>query len=234
MKEILISLQCLAKVAEYHIIGWLTLSRDAQVWIGTIIQLNNIRIMENSKGLKLVVLLVAMLAIWNTYSIETVDRGSILDFQSDSLEISDDAVYARIAFLEEAVAELQSTVMSQQSKIDRLLSSSPSVSRNTISPKKAESAASKPKVDVKVRVENRYVQQKAILPESKEGCIGVVVVEVKMNKLGMVGSATVASGTTITDEDVLYSCKEAALKTDFAYNPEAPETSIGAITYTFL
>ena len=42
--------------------------------------------MENSKGLKLVVLLVALLAIWNTYRIETVDGGSILDFQSDSLE----------------------------------------------------------------------------------------------------------------------------------------------------
>ena len=54
-----------------------------------------------------------------------------------------------------------------------------------------------------------------------------------MNQLGMVGSATVASSTTIMDEDVLYSCKEAALKTDFAYNPDAPKTSIGTITYTF-
>ena len=57
--------------------------------------------------------------------------------------------------------------------------------------------------------------------------------KVKMNQLVMVGSATVASGTTIIDEDVLYSCKEAALKTDFAYNPDAPKTSIGTITYTF-
>ena len=57
--------------------------------------------------------------------------------------------------------------------------------------------------------------------------------KVKMNQLGMVGSATVASGTTIIDADVLYSCKEAALKTDFAYNPDAPKTSIGTITYTF-
>jgi len=44
--------------------------------------------MENSKGLKLVVLLIALLAIWNTYRIETVDGGSILDFQSDSLEVA--------------------------------------------------------------------------------------------------------------------------------------------------
>ena len=31
--------------------------------------------MENSKGIKLVVLLIAMLAIWNTYRIETVNGG---------------------------------------------------------------------------------------------------------------------------------------------------------------
>ena len=50
----------------------------------------------------------------------------------------------------------------------------------------------------------------------------------------MVGSVDiVTSGTDINDEDVLYSCKEAALKTHFAFNPEAPETSIGTITYIF-
>ena len=188
--------------------------------------------MENSKGLKLVVLLVALLAIWNTYRIETVDGGSILDFQSDSLEVAEDDVYGRIAFLEEQVAELQSTVASQQSKIDRLSSNRPSTGNGSTSTKPVRTTTSKPKVDAKVRVENRYVQNKPTLPEAKAGCTGVVVIEVKMNSLGMVGSATVASGTTITDEDVLYSCKEAALKTDFAYNPDT-RTSIGTITYTF-
>ena len=188
--------------------------------------------MENSKGLKLVVLLVAMLAIWNTFRIETVDGGSILDFQSDSLEVAENDVFGRIAILEEQVAELQSTVMAQQNKIDRISSSRTSTTRST-TPSKPARAASKPKVEAKVRVENRYVQNRATLPDAKAGCTGVVVIEVKMNQLGMVGSATIASGTTITDEDVLYSCKEAALKTDFAYNPEAPRTSIGTITYTF-
>lgn len=188
--------------------------------------------MENSKGLKLVVLLVALLAIWNTYRIETVDGESILDFQSDSLEVAEDDVYGRIAILEEQVAELQSTVASQQSKIDRLSSSRPSTGKGSTSTKPARTTTSKPKVEAKVRVENRYVQNKPTLPKSKAGCTGVVVIEVKMNSLGMVGSATVASGTTITDEDVLYSCKEAALKTDFAYNPDT-RTSIGTITYTF-
>ena len=189
--------------------------------------------MENSKGIKLVVLLVAMLAIWNTYRIETVNGGSILDFQSESLEVAEDDVLGRIAILEETVAELQSTVMSQQSKLDRLSSSRPSTEKVTTSSKPARTSASKPKVEAKVRVENRYVQNKPTLPEAKAGCTGVVVIEVKMNQLGMVGSASVASGTTITDEDVLYSCKEAALKTDFAFNPEAPQTSVGTITYTF-
>ena len=181
--------------------------------------------MENSKGLKLVVLLVALLAIWNTYRIETVEGGSILDFQSDSLEVAEDDVFGRIAILEEQVSELQS-------KIDRLSSSQSSTGKSTTSTRPTRTTASKPKVEAKVRVENRYVQHKPALPEAKAGCTGVVIIEVKMNSLGMVGSATVASGTTITDEDVLYNCKEAALKTDFAYNPDT-RTSVGTITYTF-
>ena len=181
--------------------------------------------MENSKGLKLVVLLVALLAIWNTYRIETVEGGSILDFQSDSLEVAEDDVFGRIAILEEQVSELQS-------KIDRLSSSQSSTGKSTTSTRPTRTTASKPKVEAKVRVENRYVQHKPALPEAKAGCTGVVVIEVKMNSLGMVGSATVAGGTTITDEDVLCSCQEAALKTDFAYNPDT-RTSVGTITYTF-
>ena len=181
--------------------------------------------MENSKGLKLVVLLVALLAIWNTYRIETVEGGSILDFQSDSLEVAEDDVFGRIAILEEQVSELQS-------KIDRLSSSQSSTGKSTTSTRPTRTTASKPKVEAKVRVENRYVQHKPALPEAKAGCTGVVVIEVKMNSLGMVGSATVAGGTTNTDEDVLCSCQEAALKTDFAYNPDT-RTSVGTITYTF-
>ena len=111
--------------------------------------------MENSKGIKLVVLLVAMLAIWNTYRIETVNRESILDFQSDSLEVAEDDVFGRIAILEEQVAELQSTIMSQQSKIDRLSSSRSSTGKSTTSTRPTRTTASKPKVEAKVRVENR-------------------------------------------------------------------------------
>ena len=124
--------------------------------------------MENSKGLKLIVLLVAMLAIWNTYRIETVKDGSLLDFQSDSLEVSEDDVYARLAILEEEVAELRSIVASQQSKIERLSSSRSSTGKST-SPSKPARSASKPKVESKVRVEIRYVQNKVALPDAKAG-----------------------------------------------------------------
>jgi hypothetical protein len=54
-----------------------------------------------------------------------------------------------------------------------------------------------------------------------------------MNRVGIVSKATVNTGTTITDEEILDACKEAALKTSFGYNPEAPDHSIGTITYTF-
>ncbi len=54
-----------------------------------------------------------------------------------------------------------------------------------------------------------------------------------MNRVGIVSKATVNSGTTITDEEILDACKEAALKTSFGYNPEAPDHSVGTITYTF-
>ena len=188
--------------------------------------------MENSKGLKLVVLLVAILGIWNTYRIEVNNESLNLTAQSDTLEVSENDLSARIAILEAEIDNLKKTVNALQNKIDRLSSSSPSTG-NKPSTTKATGSASTPKVEAKVRVENRYVQNKVILPQVKSSCTGVVVIEVKMNQLGMVGSATVASGTTITDEDIIYSCKEAALKTDFAYNPEAPQTSIGTITYTF-
>ena len=103
--------------------------------------------MENSKGLKLVVLLLALLAIWNTYRIETADGGSILDFQSDSLEVAEDDVYGRIAILEEQVAELQNTVLSQQSMIERLSSNRPSTGRNSSS--NQTRTAPKPKVEAR-------------------------------------------------------------------------------------
>ena len=88
-------------------------------------------------------------------------------------------------------------------------------------------------VTAKVKVENRYVSGKTYVPNVTSGPIGVVVVNVSMDNIGIVGSASIGSGTTITDEDILDLCKEAALKTSFSYNPDAPRKSVGTITYTF-
>ena len=132
------------------------------------------------------------------------------------------------------IAELQRQVSSLQKKVKSLetqISKQP-VQASKSKPTSAQVSQSIPKVEAKVRVDNRYVQGKTPLPAGKVGMSGTVVVEVKMNQLGMVGSASVTGGT-ISDDDVLHSCKEAALKTDFAYNPDAPTTSIGTITYTF-
>ena len=88
-------------------------------------------------------------------------------------------------------------------------------------------------VSVRVKVDNRYVSGTTYLPKVTTGPEGVVVINVSMNRVGMVGSVSVNSASTITDEEILDACKEAALKTNFGYNPDAPERSKGTITYTF-
>ena len=49
----------------------------------------------------------------------------------------------------------------------------------------------------------------------------------------MVGTVLVNAASTISDDEILDACKEAALKTSFGYNPDAPNKSTGTITYTF-
>ena len=77
------------------------------------------------------------------------------------------------------------------------------------------------------------MQGATYLPKVSTGSAGIVIVNVVLNRLGTVGSVSIDANSTITDEDILDACKEAALKTDFAYNPEAPDKSRGTITYTF-
>lgn len=88
-------------------------------------------------------------------------------------------------------------------------------------------------VSAKAKVENRYVSGTTYLPKVSTGPTGVVVINVTMDRIGIVGSVSVNSATTILDEDVIDACKEAALKTGFGYNPDAPNKSTGTITYTF-
>jgi TonB family protein len=87
---------------------------------------------------------------------------------------------------------------------------------------------------VKVRVEDRYVQGEPELPAGKFNEEGTVVVKVLIDFMGGVTSTSIQS-STVTDEEVQYACREAALKTKFSYNVHAgPDSRVaGTITYTF-
>lgn len=202
----------------------------------------NSKLMENSKFIKVIILILAGLTIWNTFRIENIHEGragkksestEAIDFSRDH---SEEDIISMIAELTEKTEALQKTVEAQQSEIARLSKqsrSNVSASGRQTNRSSTPSRSTTPKVEAKIRVENRYVNGQTHLPKGKSGITGVVVIKVEMNQLGMVSSAVVASGTTINDEDIQYNCTEAALKTDFAYNPGAPETSVGTITYTF-
>ncbi|MCR5547639.1 MAG: hypothetical protein K6F25_02695, partial [Bacteroidales bacterium] len=144
-----------------------------------------------------------------------------------------------------AVSSLESKVSALQGAVERL-------SRAQGKPAAASSASSAPAsssaartavqpalsngrvaVSAKVKVENRYVESTTYLPKVATGPAGVVVINVTMDRIGIVGSVSVNSASTINDEDIIDLCKEAALKTRFSYNPDAPDKSRGTITYTF-
>ena len=74
--------------------------------------------------------------------------------------------------------------------------------------------------------------QSTPLPKVTTGPAGVVVINVTMDRVGIVGSVSVNPNSTITDEEILDQCKEAALKTSFAYNPDTHNKSTGTIIYT--
>lgn len=145
-------------------------------------------------------------------------------------------------------AKLQKQVEQQQKAIDRLNKSvtllqqsinagnQKTSASNTAAPssdKKATTGSRRVTVSAKVKVENRYVQGETYLPAITKGPVGRVVINLTINRLGMVGSVSVNGASTISDEEIIDLCKDAALRTNFAYNPEAPEKSTGTITYTF-
>lgn len=148
-----------------------------------------------------------------------------------------------VSDLAKSVSDLQSKVNSLQKTVDRLsggqqrqASSNQGSGISTIPAQPSsgsEQSYGRVTVTSKVKVEDRYVNGKAPMPSVTTGPTGIVVVGVTMDRIGIVSKATVNSGTTISDEDVLDACKEAALKTRFGYNPDAPNHSVGTITYTF-
>ncbi len=86
----------------------------------------------------------------------------------------------------------------------------------------------------KARVENRYVEGDIVLPEGKFLEEGTVTVNVYVDFMGTVTKTDIAS-STISDEEVKYACREAALKTDFSLDVHAGADSRlkGTIVYTF-
>lgn len=152
--------------------------------------------------------------------------------------------------LSKSVSSLESKVTALQGTVDKLSRSQAQSGGTSRVPGNATSgqtssagssaAATRPSsssgrvsVTAKVKVENRYVSGTTYLPKVTTGPAGIVVINVSMNRVGMVGTVSVNAASTISDEEILDACKEAALKTSFGYNPDAPEKSTGTITYTF-
>jgi outer membrane biosynthesis protein TonB len=69
--------------------------------------------------------------------------------------------------------------------------------------------------------------------DSKEQ--GKVVVTIKVDRNGNVTSAVAgAKGTNVSDQALWQLAKDAALKSRFATDPNAPDTQVGTITYNFI
>ncbi len=64
---------------------------------------------------------------------------------------------------------------------------------------------------------------------------GIVVVDIWVDRHGKVTRAEVATkGTTVINSDMRQKAKQAALRSSFASDPNAPEEQHGTITYTFV
>lgn len=154
------------------------------------------------------------------------------------------------AALSKKVSSLESKLTTIQGNFDRISrsqsqpGSSPRLSSSTSSTQTSSIGAAttqlkyapsngRVSVSAKVKVENRYVSGTTYLPKVSTGPSGVVVIDVTMDQIGIVSAASLNASSTITDEDIIDLCKEAALKTRFGYNPDAPAKSKGTITYTF-
>lgn len=64
---------------------------------------------------------------------------------------------------------------------------------------------------------------------------GIIVVNIWVNRAGQVTRAEVANkGTTLINSEMRQKAKQAALRSSFASDPDAPEEQHGTITYTFV
>lgn len=147
---------------------------------------------------------------------------------------------AAVSGLSDTPAEQQSSL--QQSAVQQSPVQQPSTDagRSAVTDERASAPARNPdrKVryvpDVKVRVDDHYTIRDAEFPDVSFQRDQKVVIDVIVNQLGIVTKASVGSGTTVQDEDVLYVCKMAALKIRFSFNPDAPSRIAGKITYSYI
>ena len=102
---------------------------------------------------------------------------------------------------------------------------------NENAPKKA--VVPRLKVKSSYRMEDRYVSFEVYEPQELGNAEGIVKLDITISTSGQVKSAKLNSASSITDEEVIESCKKAALKTDFNINLDAPKLQQGTITYTF-
>lgn len=148
--------------------------------------------------------------------------------------------------LSKAVSSLETKVAALQGSVDRLSRSQSAAGTSSKTPSTATStqnaSTSTPivatktttsngpvSVSVKAKVENRYVRSTSV-PKISIGPAGVVIIDVIVTKFGDVTSVAVNGNSTINGEEIIDACKEAALKTNFSYNSDAPDKTRGIIS----
>lgn len=210
---------------------------------------------ENNNNFIIKVLAIVLIAILglNVYRTETTKKDLFrltktverLAAQLDSLEAIEQpsgVASAAPAVTKKQFSDLSKAVSSLETKINSLRETADPQTKNkaqlggitrTTTSSETTSSYGPVSVSAKVKVEDRYVQGTTVLPKVKTGPVGVVIVGVVMDHGGYVTSARIQSGSTISDEDVLDACKEAALKTNFSINTEVSAKHPATITYSF-
>lgn len=184
----------------------------------------------------------------NTKELQNMEEDATVTTPGFDLNGATDA--EKIAQLTQVVTQLQAQVEAQHQEIENLksvLANSPSATASTSNSASNTSSgytfpttgtssngsSGRVNVATNVWVANRSVYGETVLPKVTTAPEGVVVIGVTVNAVGSVTSATVKSGTTISDENVVNECRQAALQTRFAINVDATNGSSGTISYTF-
>ena len=149
-------------------------------------------------------------------------------------------LYQQVASLSETVAMLvlsdsPATAPDTAPEQDQSVSAAPETSQKPVRTGRIKAAAPVSfRPDVKVRVEDHYPMSDPEFPDVTFPYGDQVVVDVVVNMLGMVVKASIGNGTTVSDEDILYDCKEEAMKIHFSYNPESAERIQGKVIYSYV